>query len=177
MQIGEVVGWVTKIETLTTRVRTRRNEIITVPNSLVAAKDIINFSKAGDQGLALTSKVGIGYDTPWRQVEEMLKIAPRRTRGIRTAPEPFVLELSLNTFDVTYELSAYMETGKLSYLVLAEMNRNILDTFNEFGVQIMTPAYMSDPQTEKVVPHDQWHRTPAPPSDVPSPDTGSQAAD
>ncbi len=178
VQIGEVVGWITKMGTLTTRVRTRKNEIITLPNSVVTSKEIINFSKAGDQGVVVSSKVGIGYDAPWRQVEGMLKLAARRTGGIRATPEPFVLELSLNTFDITYEINAFLEQGGLLYVVLAELNRNILDAFNEFGVQIMTPAYIADPQREKVVPRERWHQPPAPPSDLPEPDTGaSKAAD
>jgi small-conductance mechanosensitive channel len=163
VKIGDVEGWITKMGMLTTRVRTRKNEIITIPNSVVMSKEIINFTKPGEQGVIVSSKVGIGYDAPWRQVEGMLKLAARRTRGVRATPEPFVLELSLNTFDVTYEINAYLEPGQLAYVVTAELNRNILDAFNEFGVQIMTPAYIADPQHDKVVPREQWHRPPATP--------------
>lgn len=184
VKIGEVVGFVTKMGVLTTRVRTRKNEIITFPNSVVVSREIVNFSKPGEKGLIVSSKAGIGYDAPWRQVEGMLKLAAGRTRGIRVSPQPFVLELSLNTFDITYELNAHMEAGELPYVVLAELNRNILDAFNEFGVQIMTPAYVADPQGAKVVPREQWSMPPASPVDNgtrtrgPDADTGgSKAAD
>jgi small-conductance mechanosensitive channel len=176
--IGEVVGWITKMGMLTTRVRTRKNEIITIPNSVVMNKEIINFNKPGKQGVIVSSKVGIGYDAPWRQVEGMLLLAARRTRGIRATPAPFVLELSLNTFDITYEINAHMEPGQLLYVVTAELNRNILDAFNEFGVQIMTPAYVADPQRDKVVPRDQWHQPPATLTDASDNTPGdSKAAD
>jgi len=46
----------------------------------------------------------------------------------------------------------------------SELHRHVLDVFNEYGVQIMTPAYVSDPQTPKVVPPDQWHTAPAGPA-------------
>jgi small-conductance mechanosensitive channel len=178
VKVGEVVGYVTKMGTLTTGVRTRKNEIVTIPNSVVTSKEIVNYSKPGDSGVIISSKVGIGYDAPWRQVEGMLKLAAVRTPGIRAKPEPFVLELSLNTFDITYEINAHLETGQLPYLVLAEMNRNILDAFNEFGVQIMTPAYIADPQHEKVVPRERWHEPPAPPPHSPEIAPGdAQAAD
>jgi small-conductance mechanosensitive channel len=176
--IGDVVGWVTKMGMLTTRVRTRKNEIITIPNSVVMNKEIINFNKPGEQGVIVSSKVGIGYDAPWRQVEGMLLLAARRTSGIRATPAPFVLELSLNTFDITYEINAHMEPERLLYVVTAELNRNILDAFNEFGVQIMTPAYVADPQRDKVVPRDQWHQPPATLADAPDNKPGdSKAAD
>jgi hypothetical protein len=41
------------------------------------------------------------------------------------------------------------------------LHRNILDVFNEYGVQIMTPAYESDPATPKVGPRKDWHAAPA----------------
>ena len=50
------------------------------------------------------------------------------------------------------------------------MHQNILDVFNEHGVQIMTPAYEGDPETPKVVPKDQWYQAPAKPGDAPAND-------
>ena len=41
------------------------------------------------------------------------------------------------------------------------MHRHILDVFNEFGVQIMTPAYEGDPAHLKVVPTEDWFAAPA----------------
>jgi small-conductance mechanosensitive channel len=141
-------------------------------------KAIINYNKPGEQGVIVSSKVGIGYDAPWRQVEGMLLLAARRTRGIRANPSPFVLELSLNTFDITYEINAHLASGQLAYVVIAELNRNILDAFNEFGVQIMTPAYVGDPQHDKVVPREHWHQPPATPLNAPDTTPGdSKAAD
>jgi hypothetical protein len=43
------------------------------------------------------------------------------------------------------------------------MHRNILDVFNEYGVQIMTPAYEGDPPEPKLVPKDKWFTPPAAP--------------
>jgi hypothetical protein len=41
------------------------------------------------------------------------------------------------------------------------LHRNILDQFNEHGVQIMTPKYEGDPEQAKVVPKGQWYASPA----------------
>ena len=43
----------------------------------------------------------------------------------------------------------------------AELHRHILDVFNEYGVQIMTPAYEGDPDEPKIVPRKDWHAAPA----------------
>jgi hypothetical protein len=42
-----------------------------------------------------------------------------------------------------------------------ELHRAILDVFNEYEIQIMTPAYEGDPEQAKVVPRDQWFTAPA----------------
>jgi hypothetical protein len=47
------------------------------------------------------------------------------------------------------------------YELYAELHRQILDVFNEFGVQIMTPAYERDPRQPKVVPKHDWYAAPA----------------
>ena len=44
------------------------------------------------------------------------------------------------------------------------LHRNIRDVFNEFGVQIMTPAYEEDPEQQKVVPRERWFLPPADPA-------------
>jgi hypothetical protein len=45
----------------------------------------------------------------------------------------------------------------------AALHRNILDVFNEYGVQIMTPAYEGDPPEPKVVAREAWYAAPAAP--------------
>jgi hypothetical protein len=45
-----------------------------------------------------------------------------------------------------------------------KVHRSILDVFNEYGVQIMTPAYEGDPQIPKVVPKNRWFDAPAQPA-------------
>jgi hypothetical protein len=46
-------------------------------------------------------------------------------------------------------------------VVRAELNRNILDEFNQYGVQIMTPAYVADPPKPAVVAQENWYASPS----------------
>src|SRR4029453_9239050 len=124
------------------------------------------------RGLILHTTVGIGYETPWRQVEAVLRLAAERTPGLLTDPPPFVLQKSLGDFAVTYELNAYCNDPHTMGRLYSAMHRNILAVFNEHGVQIMTPAYEGDPETPKVVARDQWFQAPARPPDVPAPAGG-----
>jgi len=160
--VGDLTGEVSDVRLMVTHLRTAKNEEVVVPNSLVLQSQVVNYSKlARSHGLILHTTVSIGYETPWRQVEAMLVLAAERTEGVQREPAPFVLEKSLGDFAVTYELNAYVETAKLLPQRYADLHRNVLDVFNEYGVQIMTPAYEGDPEQPKVVPADKWFVTPA----------------
>jgi hypothetical protein len=45
--------------------------------------------------------------------------------------------------------------------VLDTLHRNIQDVFNEYGVQILSPHYETDPAEKVRVPKDKWHEAPA----------------
>jgi small-conductance mechanosensitive channel len=162
VKIGDVIGDVSEIRLQVTHVRTVKNEEVIVPNSKILGDEVVNYSTlARTTGLILHTRVGIGYETPWRQVEAMLLEAVRRTNGLKQDPPPFVRELALGDFCVTYELNAYCGDAQAMNALYAEVHRHILDVFNEYGVQIMTPAYEGDPPEPKVVPKDQWYAAPA----------------
>jgi len=147
---------------LVTYLRTVKNEIIAVPNSSIVNSEVVNYSSlAKTDGLILHTSVGIGYETPWRQVEAMLLEATARTPGLLQEPKPFVREKELRSFDVEYEINAYCNHPHGLELTYALLHRNILDLFNQYGVQIMTPAYENDPKDLKIVAPDQWFAAPA----------------
>ena len=162
VRIGEHIGEVTQVRLLTTYLRSPKNEQVIIPNSMILNSEVVNYSAlAKNAGLILHTNVGIGYETPWRQVEAMLLEAARRTPGLKTQPEPFVLHKKLGDFAVDYEINVFTDDATRILALYTALHRNILDVFNEYGVQIMTPAYEGDPEQPKVVPRDQWFTEPA----------------
>ena len=162
VKIGEHVGVVERIRLMVTHLRTIKNEEVLVPNSLILGAEVVNYSSMARQpGLILHTMVGIRYEVPWRQVEAMLLEAATRTEGLCREPEPFAVPKELGEFYVKYELNVFCDTPTVMEKLYAKLHRNILDVFNEYGVQIMTPAYEGDPDEPKVVPRDQWSPAPA----------------
>jgi small-conductance mechanosensitive channel len=162
VKIAGILGDVTNVRLQATHLRTPKNEEVVVPNSTILGGEVVNYTTlARSEGLILHTTVGIGYETPWRQVEAMLLEAARRTPGLRAEPKPFVFQLALGDFAVTYEINVACEDPRAMGAVYTDLHRNILDVFNEYGVQIMTPAYEGDPEVPKVVPRDQWNLPPA----------------
>lgn len=164
VQIGETEGTVDEIGTFTTRVRTGMGDHVVLPNTLVLASANRNYSRSvGGRGFIFATKVSIGYDTPWRQVKAMLAEAAGRTDGIVRDPAPRVYQTRLDDFYVEYQLSCHvlLDEPAPRASVIDRLHGNIQDVFNEHGVQIMSPHYLADPPTPKVVPPERWHTAPA----------------
>jgi small-conductance mechanosensitive channel len=162
VKIGDSMGDVIETRLQATHLRSFKNEEVVIPNSQIVVGEVLNYSSlARSTGLILHTEVGIGYETPWRQVEAMLLTAAARTEGFSTEPPPFVLVKRLGDFAVVYELNAYCMDVKAMARLYTHMHRHILDVFNEYGVQIMTPSYESDPGELKIVPHENWYAAPA----------------
>jgi len=107
------------------------------------------------------SEVNIGYGVPWRQVEALLLEAANRTPNLLKEPPPYVIQLKLGEFAVTYQIDGFTDRADMMQWIYTDLHRNILDQFNEHGVQIMTPAYEGDPESPKIVAKDQWFTSPA----------------
>ncbi|MGH7933326.1 MAG: mechanosensitive ion channel family protein [Candidatus Binataceae bacterium] len=67
IKVGEVIGDVTEVGLMVTRLRSAKNEELVIPNSLILNSNVTNYSSlARERGLILHTTVGIGYETPWR---------------------------------------------------------------------------------------------------------------
>jgi small-conductance mechanosensitive channel len=142
VRVGETFGDVIEKNLLITRIRTSKNEDITVPNSSILNGATINYSSSSKKlGLILNTNVVIGYDTPWPRVNELLIDAALSTEGIKTDPKPFVLQISLNEFHVTYQLNAYTALPNKMSTLYSRLHQNIQDKFNEAGIEIMSPHF------------------------------------
>jgi small-conductance mechanosensitive channel len=162
VKIGDSVGDVVQTRLQVTHLRTVKNEEIVIPNSQILSGDVLNYSSlARERGLLLHTEVGIGYETPWRQVEAMLLSAAARTPGLGTQPPPFVLLKKLGDFAVVYELNVPCGEVQAMGRLYSALHQSVLDVFNEHGVQIMTPAYEGDPPEPKVVKREDWYTAPA----------------
>jgi small-conductance mechanosensitive channel len=162
VKIQETQGLVVGCGLLVTRIRTPKEEVVTIPNASVLATHVVNYSsRAREGGVILHSAVTIGYDAPWRQVHALLLSAAERTEGVLKSPAPFVLQNSLDDFYVTYELNAFTATPEVMPQIFSDLHKNIQDSFNEYGVQIMSPNYIADRNKPTVVPPERWYAAPA----------------
>jgi small-conductance mechanosensitive channel len=166
VRVGDVEGEVIDVGFLATKLRTPKQEEITIPHSVLVGTATTNYSRlAGDNGMAVTTSVTIGYDVPWRQVHALLQLGAARTQGLRRTPPPRVIQRELSDVCVQYMLLAHLEDGKNRAAVLSELHAQIQDAFNEFGTQIMAPHFEAQPEKPVVVPKSRWYAAPAGPEE------------
>jgi small-conductance mechanosensitive channel len=142
VRIGDAFGDIIETSLLATRVRTIKNEDVTIPNSIALGSAVTNYTReAGTLGLILHTRVTIGYDAPWRKVHDLLIQAALATPGIAAEPAPFVWQTELNDFYVTYEINAYTTSPKEMIDIYAALHSRIQDAFYAAGVEIMSPHF------------------------------------
>jgi small-conductance mechanosensitive channel len=162
VRIGDVEGTVIHLGVLSTKIKTLQLEEVTIPNAVVAAQMTTDYSRfAEKEGVFTSTSVTIGYDTPWRQVHSLLLLAAERTPGLRREPAPRVFQASLEDFYVKYTLWVSLERQESRIITFDTLHANIQDLFNEYGVQIMSPNYLADPASPKVVAKQDWYAAPA----------------
>lgn len=142
IKIGEVTGDVIEKTILVTRVKTTKNEVITIPNSSVLTGNTTNYSiQAQERGLIIYTTVTIGYDVPWKDMHQALIDAALRTDMLLDEPKPFVLQTSLDDFYVSYQINAYTQEAGRQAFIYSNLHQNIQDVCNERGIEILSPHY------------------------------------
>lgn len=144
IKLNDTTGNVIEKTPLVTRIRTPKNEVVTIPNSFIMSSHTVNFSQsAREYGLIIHSEVSIGYDVPWRKTHQILIDAALNTPGVLDDPRPFVLETALSDWYPVYQVNAYIKDADRLAQVYSDLHQNIQDKFNEAGIEIMSPHYMA----------------------------------
>ena len=140
IKVGETEGEVIEKTTLVTRIRTRKNEVVTIQNSNLLGSQTSNFTVAArNYGLIVHTKVTIGYDVPWQKVKDIMESAALETKGIKRQPRPFLRITSLDDSFVEYEINGFTNNATELPRIYSELHQNLLRRFFEEGVEIMSP--------------------------------------
>jgi small-conductance mechanosensitive channel len=112
VKIVEITGEVLEKSMMVTKVKTIKNEEVT-----------------------------IGYDSPWRTIHQLLINAALSSEGLLADPLPFVPQTSLDDFYISYQINAYTKEPARIAEIYSRLHQNIQDRFNEAGMEIMSPHY------------------------------------
>ena len=156
IKVNDTVGNVVEKSPFVTRIRTIKNEMVTIPNSFITTSNTVNYSaSARHHGLIIHTVLTMGYDVPWRRVHQLLIDAALKTKGVLEHPAPFVLELELNDNYMCYQINAYIKDADEMPVIMSDLLQNIQDYFNEAGIELFAPHHFTTKSKVSVVNGDR----------------------
>ncbi|MDF7822926.1 mechanosensitive ion channel family protein [Pontiellaceae bacterium B12227] len=158
VEISGLRGSVVSRGTFSTRLKTPTNEIISIPNASVSTNHIINFSRMAERGgVNVGTAITIGYDVPWRKVHELLIASAEGVDDVLQSPPPKVLQLKLDDFYVEYKLIVTTKHPERRFPIRSNLHQNIQDNFAAAGVEIMSPHFQGNRESEASTIPDMGH--------------------
>ena len=144
IKVNDTIGNVVEKTPFITRIRTIKNEIVTIPNSFITTSNTVNYSSSARQyGLIIHTMLTMGYDVPWRKVHQLLIDAALDTKGVLEHPTPFVLETELNDNYMCYQINAYIKDADDMPVIMSDLLQNIQDYFNGAGIELFAPHHFT----------------------------------
>ncbi len=137
---GEVEGEVEEIGIRTTKLRTRFNTIITVPNSLLTSKAVTSFRKYGRE-MRIFYELGVSYKSDVSKVKEVLMRAAKSSNAILKIPEPLIHLSGFDSFSMRFTLIFWVEDVLNRFEAHNDLNTAIVDEFKKEGLKIPYPIY------------------------------------
>ena len=149
IKVKDTIGTVVEKTPFITRMKTIKNEIVTIPNSFIMSGDTVNYSaSARKYGLIIHTVMTMGYDVPWRRVHELLIKSALQTEGVLEDPKPFVLELDLNDNYMCYQINAYIKNADEMPEIMSDLLQHIQDNFHDAEIDLVAPHFFSKREGE-----------------------------
>lgn len=133
----DLIGDVIEISILYTKLKTIRNELVTVPNQLLLQQQIINYS--GLDVLACSIEVSLTYMHKRQSIENLLLEAAENTKEIILEPQPVVLLKRFDSYAAVYELRAFTNKPNEFLKIQSELRKNVYDKFQMHGMDLTVP--------------------------------------
>jgi len=131
-------GEVVEIGLRSTRILTRDDVQISIPNAIITNTKVINES-APEPRFRVRIKVGVAYGSDVDQVEEILLNVARNNPHVSPQPEPRVRFRVFGDSSLDFELLCWAHRPHDKGRIIHELNREIYKVFGQKGVVIPFP--------------------------------------
>ncbi len=137
-QDDSLLGDVVEISLIYTKIKTVKNELVTVPNQPLLQNQLINYS--GFEYLAVSIEVSLVYGNDKNKVKALLVEAASHTSGIITEnPKPYVILKRFDNFAAVFELRAYTNKSNEFLRIQSDIRENIYDILLNNSIDLTIP--------------------------------------
>jgi len=132
-------GIVTHIGMRSTRLLTRDDVEITVPNSVMGNAKIINESGGPHEKMRIRLAVGVAYGSDVHEAEALLQKVADDHKEVCNHPAPRVRMRGLGDSSLDFELLGWIEHPEHKGRITHELYKQVYDTLNAANVEIPFP--------------------------------------
>ena len=134
-------GQISQIGLRSTRLLTRDDVEVTIPNAVIGNAKIVNESRGRWKKQRLRVKVGVAYGSDLDRVRELLLEVAREDPDIEDDPEPRVRFRQFGASSLDLELLGWIAEPVLRGRVLDALNMAVYRRFREEGIEIPFPKH------------------------------------
>ena len=136
---GTQRGCVTHIGLRSTRILTRDDVEVTVPNAMIANSTIVNESGGPSPKFRVALNVGVSYGSDVDQISAILLEVAREVQQVVDDPEPRVRFTSFGESSLDFRLLCWVEDPATRGLCLHHLHTLTFRKFRENGIEIPFP--------------------------------------
>ena len=157
-EVENLIGDVVEISLLYTKIKTIRNELVSIPNQTLLQRQIVNYS--GLDVLSITVNVSMTYNSNRWLIEKLLIESAKETDGIVTSDnypndvaknsksyntadnfvtDPFVMLVRFGDYGAVYDLRAFTNKPREFLKITSEIRKKIYDSFQKNGLDLTVP--------------------------------------
>lgn len=129
-------GKITDIGMRSTRLLTRDDVEVIIPNSVMGNTTVVNESGGPHEKFRIAVQVGVAYGSDIDQVRAVLMDIATNSDSICPDPEPRVRFRTFGASGLDFELLCWVENPELRGRVLDSLNSTVYKRFNAEGIEI-----------------------------------------
>jgi MscS family membrane protein len=141
-------GEVAQVGLRSTRIRTRDDILISIPNSVIANAKMINESAPVSMS-RIRIKVGVAYDSDLKKVQRILVSIAEQNETVLPDPTPRVRFRNFGDSALELELLCWIDPPELRGQITHELNWAIKEEFQKQGIEIPFPQREVRIRTDK----------------------------
>lgn len=132
-------GYIRSIGLRSTRIMTRDDIEITVPNSIIANSKIINESGGPSERERIRININIAYGSDIELVKQTLLDISTKDKNVCQSPEPRVRFRSFMDSSLHFQLLCWIDEPAFRGRVMDQLNSDIYAAFKEKGIEFPFP--------------------------------------
>jgi len=138
VHVGDQEGEVSHISWRATRIRTRQNDYVWIPNTVSTKQKLTNYSQPSSLHM-LKIHVGVTYETPCALAAAALEEAAAHTQDVLKSPQPEAHFHDYADSSLVYELRVWIDNYESAPAVESDVRKQIWYSFKRHGITIPFP--------------------------------------